>query len=145
MPIRFVAKKLKISRKMLRSQISNKASILAQRKGSYRTRQPWIKVKEEEMEIKLNQRFVEARSQGRKITFTWILRHAQDIYRKIHPNRVIQHENGKKTYLGFRFSPGQYRGFQKRYHISLRCGTKRAQKTLEELFPIIQSWLQFNR
>ena len=62
MSVRFAARKLKISRKMLRLQVSNKASILAQKKGLYRTRQLWIRVKEEEMEIELNQRFVEARS-----------------------------------------------------------------------------------
>src|SRR5271155_854134 len=142
---RFASKKLKISRKMLRHWVTNKASILKQKKGSYRTRQPWRKVQEEEMELELNKRFLEARSQGRKITQKWVLRHARDIYGKIHPDRVIQHTNGRNNYLGFRFSEGWFNGFKKRYHISFRSGTKRAQKTPEELLSVIQSWLQFNR
>jgi Tc5 transposase-like DNA-binding protein len=141
---RLAAKKLKITRKMLRSWVVNKAKILAQKKGSFRARQPWRTVKEEEMEIQLNQRFEDARVQGRKISLKWILRHARDIYGKIHPERVIQHPEGKKTYLGFRFSPGWYRGFRQRYNISLRYGTKRAQKTPNELLPVVQSWLQYN-
>jgi len=51
---RWAAKKLKITRKMLRSWVANKAKILAQKKESFRARQPWRTVKEEEMEIQLN-------------------------------------------------------------------------------------------
>src|SRR6266516_386562 len=142
---RFASKKLKISRKMLRHWVTSKASILQQKRGSYRTRQPWRKVREEEMEIELNKRFIEARSQGRKITQKWVLRHARDIYGKLYPDRVIQHTNGRNHYLGFRFSSGWFKGFKRRYHISFRSSTKRAQKTPEELHSIIQSWLQFNR
>jgi Tc5 transposase DNA-binding domain len=143
--IRFAAKKLRISRKMLRHWIANKPSILKQKKGSYRSRQPWRQIQEEEMERELNKRFIEARSQGRKVTQKWVLRHARDIYGKLHPDRVVQRENGRNHCLGFRFSDGWFNGFKKRWHISLRSGTKRAQKTPEELLPVIQSWLQFNR
>jgi hypothetical protein len=145
MSVRMAARKLRITRKMLRNWATNKAKILNQKKGSCRSRQPWSQVKEEQMEIELNQRFEDARTQGRKISLKWILRHARDIYGKIHPERVVQHADGKKTYLRFRFSLGWYRGFQRRYYTSLRCGTKRAQKALEELLLISQSWLQFNR
>jgi hypothetical protein len=43
------------------------------------------------------------------------------------------------------FSSGWYNGFKRRYNISLRSGTKRAQKSPDELFPVIQNWLQYNR
>lgn len=36
-------------------------------------------------------------------------------------------------------------GFLRRFKISLRCRTKRAQKVLEELHDTIQAWVQFNR
>jgi hypothetical protein len=58
---------------------------------------------------------------------------------------VIVSETGKRSYLGFRFSTGWYAGFRRRYGISLRCGTKRAQKSPEQLAPVLQSWLQYNR
>jgi hypothetical protein len=67
------------------------------------------------------------------------------IYEELYPERVITHDFGKKTYLGFRFSSGWYTGFRKRYAISLRVGTKRAQKSPEELEPTIRNWIQFNR
>jgi hypothetical protein len=75
----------------------------------------------------------------------WILRHAGEIYSQIHPERVTILETGKKEYLGFRWSPDWYRGFKRRYGISIHCGTKRAQQAPEDLRPVIQSWLQFNR
>jgi hypothetical protein len=69
-----------------------------------------------------------------------MIRHARMIYAQLHPNRVIIHEHGKKTYLSFRFLTGWYNGFRKRYAISLR-----AQKSPKELEPIIRNWIQFNR
>jgi hypothetical protein len=97
------------------------------------------------MEGELYKEFEKARKDGRKVSYKWILRHAKNIYARLHPKRVIQHKGCLKTYLGFRFSSGWYRGFVRRYNISLRSGTKRAQKSPEELFPVIQNWLQFNR
>jgi hypothetical protein len=142
---RKASRRLKITRKMLRHWVRNRVSIENQRKGSKRARKPNSRVKEEQMEIELNRRFEQARAQGRKVSFKWILRHAREIYGEIHPDRVVYDETGKKRYLGFRWSPGWYRGFRRRYHISLRCGTKRAQKAPEDLRPVIQSWLQYNR
>jgi hypothetical protein len=75
-----------------------------------------------------------------------MIRHAKNIYEQLHPDRVLQDEGGrKKIYLGFRFSSGWYNGFRGRYSISLRCLTKRAQKSPEQLKPILQNWIQFNR
>ena len=143
--VRYAARKLKITRKMLRSWVSNKASILNQRVGSKRTRKPWSEVKEQQMEIELYRAFEEARAQARKIDSKWFLRHARDIYGRLHPERVLRNENRTKTYLDFRFSPTWFHNFKRRYNISLRAGTKRAQKAPEELEPVIQAWLQFNR
>ena len=58
------------------------------------------------MEGELNGQFEKARDQGRKISYKWILRHAKEIYGRLHPDRVIQHKGKKKTYLGFKFSNG---------------------------------------
>jgi hypothetical protein len=130
---------------MLRSWVLNKSSIEKQPKGSYRQREPWKKVKEEQMEIELNQRFEQVRAQGKKVTAKWLLRHARDIYGKLHPDRVVRPEHGRAYYLGFKFSEGWMNAFKKRYYISFRAGTKQAQKSPEDLLPVIQKWLQFNR
>jgi hypothetical protein len=61
---------------MLRSWVVNKADIESQKKGLYRKREPWKKVKEEQIELMLNQRFKEVQAQGKKVTAKWILRHA---------------------------------------------------------------------
>lgn len=143
--VRRAAFKLKISRKMLRSWVLNKDKIMRQPVGSRRSRQPWKVVKEQEMEHTLNARFVEARKLGRKISFKWILRHARDIYSQIYPQRTIVGVGGKKHYLGFKFSPGWYKGFKTRYNIALRAGTKRAQKAPEDLRPTVLEWLRYNR
>jgi hypothetical protein len=74
-----------------------------------------------------------------------MLRHAKKIYKELHPDRIIVHEAGKRLYVGFRFLAGWYTGFRRRYCISLRCSTKRAQRSLEELEPVLRNWLQYNR
>jgi hypothetical protein len=70
-----------------------------------------------------------------------MIRHAKQIYGELYPARVVTHESGKKTYLNFMFLAGWYNGFRRRYSISLRCGTKRAQKSLEELEPVLRNWI----
>jgi hypothetical protein len=136
---RFAARKLKITRRMLRSWVLNKEKILAQKKGSFRARKGISHVREPVMEERLNNEFEKARGHGRKISYKWMLHHARNIYSNLHPERVIHHDSHKKTYLGFRFSSGWYTGFKQRFNISLRCGTKRAQKAPEDLLPAIQS------
>jgi hypothetical protein len=142
---RYAAKKLKISRKMLRDWVITKERIINQKAGTKRYRVKNTIVKEQEMEKELNKRFLEARDLGRKISFKWFLRHAHDIYAKLYPQRVIRNENGKKAYLDFRFSTNWFRGFKRRYSISLRTGTKKAQKPPEELREVIEEWLRYNR
>jgi hypothetical protein len=142
---RYASRRLKITRKMLRSWVANKDKILAQKKGSFRSRREYTPPKEPVMEAELYNEFEKARDQCRKISFKWILRYARAIYGRLHPKQVSQREGHKKTYFGFRFSSGQYNGFRGRYNISLHCGTKRAQKSLEGLLLVIQNWLQFNR
>ncbi len=74
-----------------------------------------------------------------------MIRHTKKIYEELYPSRVITYLTRKKTYLEFRFSSRWYNGFRRRYSISLRCGTKRAQKSPEELEPVLYNWIQYNR
>lgn len=143
--LRLSAKRLKVSRKLLRTWVANKEKIQNQRKGTFRARKQRSCVQEPEMERRLNARFEEAREQGRKISYKWMLRHAKQIYGELYPHRMLTHENGKKSYLNFMFSNGWYNGFRRRYSISLRCSTKRAQKSPEQLEPVLQNWIQYNR
>jgi hypothetical protein len=142
---RLAAKKLKTTRQMLRDWVYNKERIKEQKRGSYRSRHRAPRAHESTIEERLNAAFEAARDKGRKISYKWMIRHARIIYAELHPDRVITHEHGKKMYLGFRFSSGWYNRFRKRYAISLRAGTKRAQKSPEELEPTIRNWIQFNR
>ena len=143
--LRYASRKLKINRKQLRNWVSNKEKIQAQKRGTFRACKERTSIQEPELERILNARFEKAREQGRKISYKWMIRHAKKIYEELHPARVIVHETGKRSYLGFRFSSGWYTGFRRRYSISLRCSTKRAQKSPEQLIPILQNWLQYNR
>lgn len=143
--IRFAARKLCIPRTTFRGWIQKKDKILGQKKGTFRVRKPWGKVKELEMELKLKERFDEARLKGRAISAKWLIRNARQIYSELHPERVIRREGGMNLYLGFRWSPGWLTGFKHRHGVSFRAGTKRAQKAPEELRSTIVSWLQFNR
>jgi hypothetical protein len=102
---RFATRKLKITRRMLRSWVA-KEKIMAQKKGSFRSRKEFCRVQESKMEMELNTEFEKAREQGRKISYKWILRHAKEIYGRIDPHRVIQRDGYKKAYLGFKFSSG---------------------------------------
>jgi hypothetical protein len=114
---RYAARRLRITRKQLRSWVSNKDSILSQKRGTFRVREAKVWVQEMELEKTLNDRFVKARDRGRKISFKWMLRHARQIYQELYPHRVIDHGNGKKIYLQFQFSSGWYNNFRKRYGI----------------------------
>ena len=82
------------------------------------------------------------------LSFTSLLTsssHARTIYRQLFPQSCIRADSGRWQYLGFKFSNRWFTGFLARHRISLRCRTKRAQKSPEELRSTIQSWLQFNR
>jgi hypothetical protein len=143
---RYASRKLKITRKQLRDWVANKEKILRQKKGTFRSNQDRaFTVQEPELERLLNNCFEKAREQGRKISYKWMLRHAKQIYGELYPERVIVHEVRKRSYLGFRFSAGWYNGFRRRYCISLRCSTKRAQRSPEELEPVLRNWIQYNR
>ena len=143
--LRYASRRLKINRKQLRNWVANKEKIQAQKRGTFRARREQTFVQEPELERILNTRFERAREQGRKISYKWMIRHAKKIYEELHPTRVIVSDTRRRSYLGFRFSSGWYTGFRRRYGISLRCGTKRAQKSPEQLTPVLQSWLQYNR
>jgi hypothetical protein len=135
------AKKLKITDMMLKKWINSRNRILLQRRGSRRSRSSGIGT-EDRMEHQLNDEFEEARAAGRQITHRWLTRHAKAIYRELYPHRAIQDsETGRWQHLGFKFSNAWFQGFCRRFHISLRNRTKRAQKSPQDLAPVIQKWL----
>jgi hypothetical protein len=138
---RYASRRLRITRKMLRSWVTHKDRIQDQKRGTFRSRRRSVKVKEPELEQQLNAKFEKAREEGRKISYKWMIRHAKQIYEELHPDRVVRYEGSKRSYLGFRFSNGWYRGFRQRYSISLRCSIKRAQKSPEQLEPVLQNWI----
>lgn len=102
-------------------------------------------MKKAEMEARLSNKFDDARLKGRMTSAKWLIRHAMEIYAELHPHRVVRREGARHIYLGFKFSPDWLHGFKKRYHISYRAGTKRAQQPPDALFPTVQRRLQFNR
>ena len=63
----------------------------------------------------------------------------------MYPHRVLRMDKGVYKYLDFHFSDGWFAAFKRRFNISLRAGTKRAQKSPDELAPTIVNFLQFNR
>jgi len=129
---RYAARKLKISRKLLRDWVKNHHKILNQKRGTFRARRRDALAKELEIERLLNKKFEEARNQRRKISYKWVIRYAKNIYKQLHPDRVLRDRDGrKKRYLGFRFSSGWFKGFKRRFDISLRALIKRAQKSPE--------------
>jgi len=135
---RYAARKLKISRKLLRDWVKNHHKILNQKRGTFRARRRDAPAKEPEMERLLNKKFEEARAQGRKISYKWVIRHAKNFYEQLHPDRVLRDRDGRrKIYLGFRFSNSWFKGFKRRFDISLRASIKRAQKSLEQLEPVL--------
>ena len=94
------------------------------------------------MERLLNKKFKEARAQRRKISYKWVIRYAKNFYEQLHPDRVLRDRDGRrKIYLGFRFSNGWFKGFKRRFDISLRALIKRAQKSPEQLEPVLQNWI----
>jgi hypothetical protein len=142
---RRAAKKLGITDVTLRSWVRSRNKILLQKKGSRRARGSGVGT-EDQMEGLLEKEFEKARAQGRQITHRWFVRHAKAIYRELYPHRATQDsETGRWQHTGFNFSNSWFQGFLRRKCISLRNRTKRAQKAPEELAPVIQKWLQYNR
>ena len=139
------AKVLGITPIMLKNWIGNEQLILNARKHSRRciTTRP---AKYPSVENPLYALFESARFQGRMITHRWFLRHAKSLYRELYPERCVRDvRSGRWIYLEMKWSNAWFQGFRRRFNISLRCRTKRAQKSPEELRSTIQKWLQFNR
>lgn len=72
-----------------------------------------------EIESQLYNRFIQAREKGQAIRREWFRRHSMEIFMTLYPtmDRSL-----------FRFSNGWFGGFLRRYRISLRAVTKKAQK-----------------
>jgi hypothetical protein len=75
---------------MLRSRVCNKEQILAQPKGTFRSRRQYALPKEAQLEDELDIEFDTARKKGRKVSKKCILRHARTIYARLYPHRVVQ-------------------------------------------------------
>jgi hypothetical protein len=134
----YAARKLKISRKLLRDWVKNHHKILNQKRGTFQAHHRDAPAKEPKMERLLNKKFEEAQAQGRKISYKWVICHTKNFYKQLHPDRVLRDRDGRrKIYLGFRFLNGWFKGFKRHFDISLRALTKRAQKSLEQLEPVL--------
>jgi len=72
-----------------------------------------------EIESELDNRFMQVREKRQVIRREWFRRHSMEIFITVHPNveRSV-----------FRFSNGWFEGFLRRYRISLRAVTKKAQE-----------------
>jgi len=89
-----------------------------------RTVKTQVTCKWPEIESQLYNRFMQAREKGQAIRKEWFRRHSMEIFITVHPNveRSL-----------FRFSNGWDEGFLRRYRISLRAVTKKAQKVCFKL------------
>ena len=140
------AKTLRITQIMLKTWCRNKAKILGQTKGSRRARHAATSTAREPiLEEHLHREYRAARDVGRSIGARWFLRRAKFIYAELYPHRILRDSDGRRTYLGFKFSNGWFQLFKRRYNISLRCKTKQAQKAPPDYQDKILSWLRFNR
>jgi hypothetical protein len=141
------AKNLQITYQMMKKWIQKKDEISGQKKGSRRGIGVHTQTgKEHAMELELMRLFTLARQAGRSVGARWFRSNARQIYSKLYPERILRKENTLRVeYLGFKFSASWFRGFRRRFGISLRAKTKQAQKVPEAFREKIQSWLQFNR
>ena len=84
-----------------------------------RTFKTQVTCKWPEMESQLYDRFMQAREKGQAIRREWFRRHSMELFMTLYPTV-------EKSI--FRFSTGWFQGFLRRYKISLRVVTKKAQK-----------------
>ena len=89
-----------------------------------------------ELEDVLYKEFMERRKTGRTVRQGWFRIQSRYQFRVIYPDVNLEI---------FRFSKGWFRGFLKRYRMSLRSITKIAQKVLEDYELLVVNWLRFNR
>jgi hypothetical protein len=79
----------------LHQWVANKEKIIAQPKGLYRYRRKYTLPQELILESELYAEFEKAQEQGCKISYKLILRHAKNIYSRIHPDRVCHGAKAK--------------------------------------------------
>lgn len=94
-----------------------------------------------ELESMLYCLFLESRERGQAVWPGWFRIQSFMIFRDLFPNADDDPICGPV----FRFSNGWFRGFLRRYRISFRCVTKKAQSFPEDYCQMIHNWLQFNR
>lgn len=91
-----------------------------------------------ELEIRLYTLFLNRREAGQAIRRGWFRLYADEIFRELYPN-------ASTISSVFRFSNGWFEAFLRRYRVSLRCITKKAQKIPKDYYQLVVNWLQFNR
>lgn len=91
-----------------------------------------------ELEERLYELFLSRRDAGQAIRRGWFRVFANEIYRELYPN-------AQAISSLFRFSNGWFEKFLRRFRISLRCITKKAQKIPQDYYSLVINWLQFNR
>ena len=84
-----------------------------------RTVKTEVNCKWPEIESQLYNKFMQAREKGQAIRREWFRRHSMEIFMAVYPNV-------EKSL--FTFSNGWFEGVLRRYRISLRAVTKKAQK-----------------
>ncbi|KAA6411263.1 MAG: hypothetical protein FRX48_04543 [Lasallia pustulata] len=120
------AKSLGITPTMLKKWTKNRQSIMTLKKGQRKHTTGHV-AQEPRLEELLHKEFEEERKIDCTINLRWFMRTARRIYKELYPGRVTRNGNSQWIYAGFKFSNGWFQGFRRRYGVSVRAPTKRAQ------------------
>lgn len=104
------AKRMDIDDMTLKGWMQNIEKIAHQKKGSMRSVSLSRRGKEDTLELELYREFKAVRAIGRQISRQWFIRHGRAIYRRLHPERIVVEDTGRRTYLNFKFSNGWFQG-----------------------------------
>ena len=120
------AKSLGITPTMLKKWIKNRQSIMTLEKGQRKHMKGHVAQKPRLEEL-LYKVIEEKRKIDRTINLRWFMRTARRIYKELYPGRVSRKGNSQWIYAGLKFSNGWFQAFRRRYSVSVRAPTKRAQ------------------
>lgn len=126
----------KISQQVISDWWRNKDKILDMKKGHYRIENTRWMCEWPEMEKELFDIFLQQRQKGRLVRRGWFRRSARRLFKQYY---------GSDNIDMFVFSIGWFMGFQRRWGISCRALTKKAQHLPEEYRRLVINWLRFNR
>jgi len=130
-----VSQLFKIPRSTVSTWKKEEENIINTRKSG-RSQRPHILCYWPELELVLYKEFIKRREEGRMVRRGWFRRTARRLFNEQYP-----HVLGSL----FCFSVGWFTGFLRRFYISLRFTTNKAQKLPQDYVALIQAWLQFNR